>query len=48
VDDKAAEEYIQLAQRHLFLVNNLYFVLSFAQEKRADLQATLTSSAVSA
>ncbi len=29
-----ADDFVLLAQRHLFLANNLYFILSFAQEKR--------------
>lgn len=38
-EDRAAEEFLLGARKHLFLANNLFFLLSFAREKRAELQS---------
>lgn len=32
-EDKHAEEFIQAARKHLFLINNIYSMLTFVKEK---------------
>ena len=45
-EDKGAEEFLMGARKHLFLVNNLYFVLSFARDKKTELMAVQSSAGV--
>ncbi len=42
-EDKGAEEFLMGARKHLFLANNLYFVLSFARDKKSELLAAQSS-----
>lgn len=46
-EDKHAEDYVLTARKHLFLINNLYSLLSFVKERRKDLSGAANSASSS-